>query len=117
MTIKRMFLTLIILGLVLNFGGLATARTVDPLPSWNDGKAKQSIIDFVTKTTKKGAPEFVLPAERIATFDNDGTLWPEQPMYFQVLFAIDRVITASSSGGHCRTKFRGGSGSSLRIFL
>ncbi len=91
MTIKRMFLTLIILGLVLNFGGLATARTVDPLPSWNDGKAKQSIIDFVTKTTKKGAPEFVLPAERIATFDNDGTLWPEQPMYFQVLFAIDRV--------------------------
>jgi hypothetical protein len=74
---------------------LACAATVapaaDPLPSWNDGPAKQTIIQFVGKVTKKGAPEYVPPAERIATFDNDGTLWAEQPMYFQLLFALDRV--------------------------
>jgi hypothetical protein len=63
----------------------------DPLPSWNDGKAKQSIVGFVAKVTKKGSPDFVPVAERIATFDNDGTLWAEQPLYFQFLFAIDRV--------------------------
>lgn len=61
-----------------------TAATVcaqaDPLPSWNDGKTKQSILTFVSKVTKEGAPEFVPPAERIATFDNDGTLWAEQPV-------------------------------------
>ena len=63
----------------------------DPLPSWNDGAAKQAIVAFVAKVTKEGAPDFVPPAERIATFDNDGTLWAEQPMYFQLLFALDRV--------------------------
>jgi phosphoglycolate phosphatase-like HAD superfamily hydrolase len=67
------------------------ARAADPLPSWNDGKAKQSIVDFVAKVTKGGSPDFVPPAERIATFDNDGTLWAEQPLYFQFLFATDRV--------------------------
>src|SRR5436309_10303211 len=68
------------------------ARAVaDPLPSWNDGKAKQSIVDFVAKVTKEGSPDFVPVAERIATFDNDGTLWAEQPLYFQFLFALDRV--------------------------
>jgi len=63
----------------------------DPLPSWNDGATKKSITDFVAKVTKEGSPDFVKPAERIAVFDNDGTLWAEQPMYFQLLFAIDRV--------------------------
>jgi hypothetical protein len=63
----------------------------DPLPSWNDGPAKQAIVDFVRATTDKGSPKFVPPAERIATFDNDGTLWCEQPMYSQFLFALDRV--------------------------
>jgi hypothetical protein len=63
----------------------------DPLPSWNDGKAKQSIITFVEKVTKPGSPDFVPVPERIATFDNDGTLWAEQPMYFQFAFALDRV--------------------------
>ena len=63
----------------------------DPLPSWNDGPAKTSIVAFVAKVTKEGSPDFVPPAERIATFDNDGTLWAEQPMYFQLLFALDRV--------------------------
>lgn len=61
------------------------------LRSWNEGEAKQSIIDFVTDVTTPGSPNFVPPAERIATFDNDGTLWPEQPLYFQLLFALDRV--------------------------
>jgi hypothetical protein len=69
----------------------AVAHAQDPLPSWNDGKAKQTIVAFVAKVTKEGAPDFVPPAERIAVFDNDGTLWPEQPMYFQLLFALDRV--------------------------
>jgi phosphoglycolate phosphatase-like HAD superfamily hydrolase len=63
----------------------------DPLLSWNDAKAKQSIVAFVKNVTGKGSPGFVPPAERIATFDNDGTLWAEQPLYFQFLFAIDRV--------------------------
>ena len=63
----------------------------DPLPSWNDGAAKKSIIDFVARVTKQGGADFVPPAERIAVFDNDGTLWCEQPIYFQVAFALDRV--------------------------
>lgn len=70
---------------------VAVAQATDPLPSWNDGKTKQSIVAFVKKTTTKGSPDFVPPAERIATFDNDGTLWAEKPMYFQFLFALDRV--------------------------
>jgi phosphoglycolate phosphatase-like HAD superfamily hydrolase len=68
-----------------------TPRTPDPLPSWNDGLSKQRILAFVKKVTTTGGPEFVAPAERIATFDNDGTLWCEQPIYFQFAFAIDRV--------------------------
>ena len=63
----------------------------DPLASWNDGPAKQAIVAFVERVTKEGTPDFVPPPERVATFDNDGTLWAEQPMYFQLLFAIDRV--------------------------
>jgi phosphoglycolate phosphatase-like HAD superfamily hydrolase len=63
----------------------------NPLPSWNDGRAKQSIVDFVKRVSAKGGKDFVPPAERIAVFDNDGTLWAEQPMYFQLVFALDRV--------------------------
>ncbi len=63
----------------------------DPLPSWNDGAAKQSIIRFVDDVTGEDAPTFVPPADRIAVFDNDGTLWSEKPVYFQFLFAIERV--------------------------
>jgi hypothetical protein len=69
----------------------AAAQAADPLPSWNEGKAKQAILEFVAKVMKKGGPSFVPVAERIATFDNDGTLWAEQPMYFQLIFALDRV--------------------------
>jgi phosphoglycolate phosphatase-like HAD superfamily hydrolase len=63
----------------------------DPLPSWNDGSAKQSIISFVEAVTFESSPDFIKPADRIAVFDNDGTLWAEQPYYFQLQFAIDRV--------------------------
>jgi phosphoserine phosphatase len=63
----------------------------DPLPSWNEGETKQAILDFVAAVTDPASPDFVAEAERIATFDNDGTLWAEQPLYFQLFFAIDRV--------------------------
>jgi phosphoserine phosphatase len=63
----------------------------DPLPSWNDGAAKQAILNFVARTTTTGGPDFVPVAERIATFDNDGTLWTEHPIYTQLAFALDRV--------------------------
>ncbi|UCH17655.1 MAG: haloacid dehalogenase-like hydrolase, partial [Burkholderiales bacterium] len=61
------------------------------LPSWRDGEAKQAIADFVARVCREGAPEFVPPPERIAVFDNDGTLWSEQPMYVQLAFTLDRV--------------------------
>ena len=96
MAIKRALLALLTFGFALTIGGLATAQTADPLPSWNNGKAKKSIIEFVAKVTKKSSPHFVPPSERIATFDNDGTLWAEQPMYFQLFFALDRVKALSS---------------------
>ncbi len=67
------------------------AMTKDPLPSWNDGPNKKAILDFVTSVTTTGSAEFVPQEERIATFDNDGTLWSEQPMYFQLFFVMDRV--------------------------
>jgi len=63
----------------------------DPLPSWNDGATKAAIVDFVGRVTTQNGPYFVPPAERIATFDNDGTLWIEQPMYVQLAFVLDRV--------------------------
>lgn len=69
----------------------SNANAQDPLPSWNDGPAKQAILEFVKSTTSEGSPKFVPPAERIVTFDQDGTLWVEQPMYTQVVYALDRV--------------------------
>ena len=63
----------------------------DPLPSWNEGATKTAIVEFVRRVAAAGSPEFVPPAERIAVFDNDGTLWGEQPMYVQMAFAFDRV--------------------------
>jgi hypothetical protein len=92
---KRKFLNLIaggVLGLALGFGWWSPARAQDdPLPSWNATPIKQAIVEFVGRVTKAGRPDFVAPAERIATFDNDGTLWVEQPMYVQLAFALDRV--------------------------
>jgi phosphoglycolate phosphatase-like HAD superfamily hydrolase len=77
--------------LAITFVGLTTTFAQDPLPSWNDGPTKKSITEFVAKVTREGSPDFVPVAERIATFDNDGTLWCEQPIYFQLMFAFDRV--------------------------
>ena len=68
-----------------------TAASNGPLPSWNDGANKRAITDFVARVTPQGGPDFVPPAERIAMFDNDGTLWVEHPMYTQLAFALDRV--------------------------
>jgi hypothetical protein len=63
----------------------------DPLPSWNDGAVKQAIVAFVARVTKDGGPDFVPGPERIAVFDNDGTLWSEQPGYVQLAYVLDRV--------------------------
>jgi phosphoserine phosphatase len=71
--------------------GVASAQAVDPLPSWQDTAAKARIVAFVTAVTETGGRDFVAPADRIAVFDNDGTLWSEQPMYVQLAFALDRV--------------------------
>src|SRR6266568_4832655 len=77
--------------LAIVIASLTTAYAQDPLPSWNDGPAKKTITEFVAKVTKEGSPHFVPPNERIATFDNDGTLWCEKPMPIQLFFALDRV--------------------------
>ena len=69
----------------------ARAQAPDPLPSWNDGAAKQAIVEFVMATTTQGGPQFVPERERIATFDQDGTLWVERPMYSQAMYCLDRV--------------------------
>jgi hypothetical protein len=71
--------------------GMTYARAQDPLPSWNDGPAKQAILAFVKDTTEKSSPKYVEPADRIATFDQDGTLWTEHPLYAQGIFALARV--------------------------
>jgi hypothetical protein len=70
---------------------LAQEKAPDPLPSWNEGPTKQAILDFVKATTDQASPKFVPPEERIATFDQDGTLWVEHPMYTQVMFCLDRI--------------------------
>ena len=82
----------------------------DPLPSWNDGATKASILDFVARVTAPGGPDFVPPEQRIATFDNDGTLWCEQPMYVQVAFALDRVkaLAPDASGMEGQAAVQGG---------
>jgi len=72
------------------FISMANARAGDPLPSWNDGKTKQAIVDFVSKVTKEGGPDFVPVSDRIATFDNDGTMWSEKPMYIHFEGVFDR---------------------------
>src|SRR4030095_5162577 len=89
---KRPALSMVVLVLAasLTLAAQALAQT-DPLPSWNDGPAKKAIVEFVQATTTQGGPQFVPPAERIATFDQDGTLWVEQPMYSQVMYCLERV--------------------------
>jgi phosphoglycolate phosphatase-like HAD superfamily hydrolase len=88
---RRHFNTLLLSAASLALAKGASAADDDPLPSWNDSPAKDAIVKFVHATTDAGSPDFVPLAERIATFDQDGTLWVEQPIYTQILFAFDRV--------------------------
>lgn len=85
-----MFLLVMLMSIYINFEK-ATAQSSDPLPSWNDGSAKQAIIEFVQAITNKSSPKYVQPDERIATFDQDGTLWVEHPLYTQGVFALSRI--------------------------
>jgi phosphoserine phosphatase len=88
----RLIQTLAFIGLTMVTAWCSGAMAqTDPLPSWNEGAAKLSIISFVTDVTREGSPDFVPVPERIATFDNDGTLWIEQPLYVQFVFALDRI--------------------------
>ncbi|MGD9236571.1 MAG: HAD family hydrolase, partial [Desulfobacterales bacterium] len=86
---RRHLFIAITLATALALASLAAAA--DPLPSWNKGQAKRAIVDFVKRVTADGSADFVPAAERIAVFDNDGTLWVEKPMYVQLAFALDRV--------------------------
>jgi phosphoglycolate phosphatase-like HAD superfamily hydrolase len=81
--------------IILSFFVLASSASAQPLGSWNEGQAKETITDFVKAVTDRKSKDYVAPADRIAVFDNDGTLWSEQPMYFQFLFMIDRVKAAA----------------------
>jgi phosphoglycolate phosphatase-like HAD superfamily hydrolase len=83
--LHRVALPLVVAALVI------AAQPTDPLPSWADSASKKAIVEFVGRVTREGSSGFVPPAARIATFDNDGTLWGEQPIYVQVMFALDRV--------------------------
>jgi haloacid dehalogenase-like hydrolase len=97
-----------LLQIALSIAALAAAGTAlaqsDPLPSWNEGPAKARIVGFVQAVTDKGSKDYVAPADRIAVFDNDGTLWSEQPAYFQLLFAIDRVKALAPKHPEWKTK-------------
>jgi phosphoserine phosphatase len=85
-------------------GHPALAASSDPLPSWNEGATKQAILDFVKSATTPGSPDFVEPDQRIATFDNDGTLWVEKPLYVQLFFALDRVKELAPQHPEWKTK-------------
>jgi phosphoserine phosphatase len=102
MSIVRKFGVLIALVLIVACSPEADrgepAASSEPLPSWNDGEVKQQILDFVARVTDPASRDFVPEAERVATFDNDGTLWSENPLYFQLMFAMDRV--RSMAGDH-----------------
>ncbi len=95
-TLKSMKLNILLLTtlvVLFQFTGQSSgsSQSGDPLPSWNDGSNKQAIIDFVSSTTSPGNRDYLTAAERIATFDNDGTLWSEQPLYFQAIYIFDRI--------------------------
>jgi phosphoserine phosphatase len=90
----RLLSTILFLAAILDAPNLARSKQAgvqDPLPSWSEGASKKSIVDFVARVTKEGGPDFVPVDQRIATFDNDGTLWVEQPIYTQFIFLMDRM--------------------------
>ena len=100
---RRILKAIVLVASLCWLGGAYAQAPVDPLPSWNDGAVKKSITDFVPRVTTEGGADFVPPDQRIATFDNDGTLWAEQPMYVQIMFAIDRVkALAAKNPDFCR---------------
>ncbi len=102
---KKIFIAIFFL--MAFFGNISAQKTVAKstnLASWNEGSAKKSIIDFVNKTTTKGSKDFIPVADRIACFDNDGTLWSEQPLYFQFFFAIDRIKAMAPQHPEWKTK-------------
>lgn len=101
--LKSVALTIII-GLSFLIFPEGRSATDNPLPSWQDGASRKAIIDFVAAVTREGSPDFVPAPERIAVFDNDGTLWAEQPMYFQALFAFDRVRTLAPQHPEWQTR-------------
>ncbi len=101
---KPKFLCILSLSVALVFAPLSGAGADDPLPSWNERNAKKTIMDFVKDVTTDGRSTFVPPAERIAVFDNDGTLWTEQPMYVQIVFALDRVKALAPEHPEWKTK-------------
>jgi len=94
----------IVLAVLTGLLAASTAIAADPLPSWNDGPAKTAVVQFVIRVAQEGSPDFVPPAERIAVFDNDGTLWAEQPIYFQFLFAMDQVKSLASQHSEWKDK-------------
>jgi hypothetical protein len=94
----------LLIGLLTLGPGLSAHAQTDPLPSWNDGPTKQALVKFVQTVTDAGSPQHVPPPARIAVFDNDGTLWSEQPMYFQGLFAFDRVKALAAKHPEWKTR-------------
>jgi len=99
--LARLLLSLFLL--LAAFGGVR-AQVSDPLPSWNDSASKANIVAFVDKVTRQGSADFVPPSERVAVFDNDGTLWAEQPMYFQAFFIFDRIKALAPKHPEWKTK-------------
>jgi phosphoglycolate phosphatase-like HAD superfamily hydrolase len=100
----RRFSASLALLFVLTIASMARAQeALDPLPSWNEGAAKKAIVDFVTRVTAANGPDFIAPVDRIAVFDNDGTLWCEQPMYVEARFILDRVVLLAPSKPEWKT--------------
>jgi hypothetical protein len=93
-----------VLGVVVLSLLAGNARAADPLPSWEEGDTKNSIVEFVAAVTDISGPDYVPPAGRIAVFDNDGTLWSEKLAYFQLLFAIDRVKALAPQYPQCEDR-------------
>jgi hypothetical protein len=97
----------VLAGLLVSAATISTGPALaqdDPLPAWNEGGSKKAVLDFVAAVTREGTADFIPVPERIATFDNDGTLWCEQPMYVQLAFALDRVKALSSKHPEWRQK-------------
>ena len=97
-------LKLLIMTLAVGMAIASAAAAADALPLWRDGQAKQAIVRFIEEVTKMGGTAFIPPDERIAVFDNDGTLWVEQPMYVQLAFALDRIKALAPAHPEWRDK-------------